>query len=225
MLSWLIDLVLHLDHHLVDLVSQYHAWVYGILFCVIFAETGLVVTPFLPGDSLLFATGALAAIDTSGTLSAPAVSLALAAAAVLGNTVNYGVGRFIGPAAFSGRYRFLKVEYLRRTEAFFVEYGGMAIFLSRFMPIIRTFMPFVAGIGHMPYARFQGYNVAGGVSWVMLFVWGGYLFGNIPVIKHNFGIVTVLIIVVSLLPMVFALLRRSRTPALTGAQQVGRRPN
>jgi membrane-associated protein len=201
--------VLHLDRHLVDLVAQYHAWVYGILFCVIFAETGLVVTPFLPGDSLLFATGALAAIDTSGTLNAPAISLALAAAAVLGNTVNYGVGRFIGPAAFSGRYRFLKVEYLRRTEAFFLQYGGIAIFLSRFMPIIRTFMPFVAGIGHMPYARFQAYNIAGGVSWVMLFVWGGYLFGNIPVIKHNFGLVTIAIILASLLPMVFAFFRRT----------------
>ncbi len=214
MLSWFIDLVLHLDRHLVDLVSQYHVWVYGILFCVIFAETGLVVTPFLPGDSLLFATGALAAIDTSGTLNAPAVSLALGVAAVLGNTVNYSVGRFIGPAAFSGRYRLLKVEYLRRTEAFFLQFGGMAIFLSRFMPIIRTFMPFVAGIGHMPYARFQAYNIAGGVTWVMLFVWGGYLFGNIPVIKHNFGLVTILIIVVSLLPMTFALIR-GRRPAMS----------
>jgi membrane-associated protein len=209
-LSWLIDLVLHLDRHLVDLLSQYHAWVYGILFCVIFAETGLVVTPFLPGDSLLFATGALAAIDTSGTLSAPALSLALGAAAVLGNTVNYSVGRFIGPAAFSGRYRLLKVEYLRRTEAFFVQYGGMAIFLSRFMPIIRTLMPFVAGIGRMPYARFQAYNVAGGVSWVLLFLWGGYLFGNIPLIRNNFGVVTILIIVASLMPMGVAFLRRRR---------------
>jgi membrane-associated protein len=209
-LSWLIDLVLHLDRHLVDLLSQYHAWVYGILFCVIFAETGLVVAPFLPGDSLLFATGALAAIDTSGTLSAPALSLALGAAAVLGNTVNYSVGRFIGPAAFSGRYRLLKVEYLRRTEAFFLQYGGMAIFLSRFMPIIRTLMPFVAGIGRMPYARFQAYNVAGGVSWVLLFLWGGYLFGNIPLVKNNFGVVTILIIVASLMPMGVAFLRRRR---------------
>jgi membrane-associated protein len=218
LLSWLIDIVLHLDRHLVDLLSQYHVWVYGILFCVIFAETGFVVTPFLPGDSLLFATGALAAIDTSGTLNAPAVSLALGAAAILGNTVNYGIGRFIGPAAFSGRYRLLKLEYLRRTEAFFIQYGGMAIFLSRFMPIIRTFMPFVAGVGQMPYARFQAYNVAGGISWVLLFVWGGYLFGNIPVIKHNFGLVTLSIIVLSVLPLGVALLRRRRAPALNGAQ-------
>jgi membrane-associated protein len=219
-LSWFIDLVLHLDRHLVDLISQYHFWVYGILFCVIFAETGLVVTPILPGDSLLFATGALAAVDTSGTLNAPLISIALAIAAVLGNTANYAIGRYIGPAAFSGRYRLLRVEYLRRTEAFFVRYGGMAIFLSRFMPIIRTFMPFVAGIGHMPYGRFQGYNIAGGVSWVMLFIWGGYLFGNIPVVKHNFGIVTILIIVVSLLPMVVALMRgRTASPSATGAQR------
>ena len=212
MLSWLIDFVLHLDRHLVDLVSQYHLWVYAILFCVIFAETGLVVTPILPGDSLLFATGALAAVDSSSTLNAPVVSLCLGIAAVLGNTVNYAVGRFIGPAAFTGRYRLLKVEYLRRTEEFFVRYGGMAIFLSRFMPIVRTFMPFVAGIGHMPYARFQSYNVVGGFSWVLLFVWGGYLFGNIPLVKHNFGLVTIFIVLVSLLPMAVAFIRR-RAPA------------
>jgi membrane-associated protein len=211
-LAWFIDLVLHLDRHLVELVTQYHFWVYAILFCVIFAETGFVVTPFLPGDSLLFAVGALAAIDTSGTLNAPLISLSLGLAAVLGNTVNYAVGRLIGPAAFSGRHRFLKVAYLRRTEAFFGRHGGMAIFLSRFMPIIRTFAPFVAGIGHMPYARFQGYNVAGGFSWVLLFVWGGYLFGNIPLVKHNFGLVTILIIIISLLPLASTLVRR-RAPA------------
>ena len=207
MLSWFIDLILHLDRHLVDLVAQYHFWVYGILFAIIFAETGFVVTPFLPGDSLLFATGALAAVDTSGTLNAPALSLLLGLAAVLGNSANYAIGRFIGPAAFSGRYRLLKVEYLRRTEAFFVRYGGMAIFLSRFMPIIRTFMPFVAGVGHMPYARFQGYNLAGGFSWVLLFIWGGYVFGNIPLVRHNFGLVTIFVILLSLLPMVVALFR------------------
>jgi membrane-associated protein len=211
-LSWFIDLVLHLDRHLVDLVSQYHFWVYVILFGVIFAETGFVVTPILPGDSLLFATGALAAVDTSGTLNAPAVSLSLGVAAVLGNTVNYGVGRFIGPAAFSGRYRLLRVEHLRRTEEFFVRYGGLAIFLSRFMPIIRTFMPFVAGVGHMPYARFQGYNLLGGFSWVLLFVWGGYLFGNIPLVKHNFGLVTIFIVLVSLVPMAVALVRNRAAP-------------
>lgn len=216
MLAWFIDFVLHLDKHLVDLVSQYHFWVYGILFAIVFCETGLVVTPILPGDSLLFATGALAAVDTSGTLNAPVLCVSLGIAAVLGNTVNYSVGRFIGPAAFTGRYRLLKVEYLQRTEQFFVRYGGLAIFLSRFMPIIRTFMPFVAGIGHMPYARFQGFNLLGGLLWVALFIYGGYLFGNIPVVKHNFALVTLFIVVVSLLPMLIALVRnRGRRGAAT----------
>jgi membrane-associated protein len=212
LLSWLIDLVLHLDHHLVDLVAHYGVWIYAILFVVIFAETGLVVTPFLPGDSLLFAVGALAAVDTSGNLSAPLASVLLAVAAVLGNTVNYAIGRAIGPPAFSGRYRFLKVEYLHRTEEFFQRHGGIAVALSRFMPIIRTFAPFVAGVGKMPYARFIGYNVLGGVSWVMLFVWGGYLFGNIPVVKQHFGVVTILIILVSVIPIAVTFLRK-RTAA------------
>jgi len=209
MVSWLVDLVLHLDRHLVELLAAYHLWIYPILFAVIFAETGLVVTPFLPGDSLLFAVGALAAVDTSGTLTAPLASLALAVAAVLGNTVNYAIGRRIGPPAFSGRYRWLKVEYLRRTEEFFLRHGGLAIFLSRFMPIIRTCAPFVAGIGRMPYARFLGWNLAGGCAWVLLFVWGGYLFGNIPLIRAHFGLVTLAIIAASLIPLAGALLSRS----------------
>jgi membrane-associated protein len=206
-LSWLIDLVLHLDHHLVELLAQYHAWIYPILFAVIFAETGLVVTPFLPGDSLLFAVGALSAIDSTGTLSTPLLNALLGLAAILGNTTNYAAGRLIGPPAFSGRHRLLKVEYLRRTEAFFTRYGGLAIALSRFMPIIRTFAPFVAGVGRMPYARFQGYNILGGLCWVSLFLWGGYLFGNIPLVKQNFGVVTILIVIVSVLPAVIAALR------------------
>jgi membrane-associated protein len=209
MLAWLIDLVLHLDGHLVELLAHYGLWIYPILFAVIFAETGLVVTPFLPGDSLLFAVGALAAVDTSGTLTAPLASVTLAVAAVLGNTVNYSIGRAIGPPAFSGRYRLLRVEYLRRTEEFFLRYGGLAIFLSRFMPIIRTCAPFVAGIGRMPYARFLAYNLAGGCAWVLLFVWGGYLFGNIPLVKRNFGLVTLAIIAASLVPLFLALRRRA----------------
>jgi len=210
---WFVDLVLHLDKHLLELLQQFGPWIYVILFAIIFAETGLVVTPFLPGDSLLFAVGALAAVDTTGTLNAPLISVLLAIAAVLGNTVNYQVGHIIGPRAFTGRVRFLKVEYLRRTEAFFEKYGPMTIVVSRFMPIIRTFAPFVAGVGRMAYLRFQGYNILGGVSWVMLFIWGGYLFGNIPVIKNNFGIVTILIIVVSVMPAVLAVLKRKRVPA------------
>ena len=194
------------------MLAQYHLWIYPILFTVIFAETGLVVTPFLPGDSLLFAVGALAAIDNSGTLSTPALNALLGGAAILGNTSNYAVGRLIGPPAFSGRYRLLKVEHLRRTEQFFVRFGGLAVALSRFMPIVRTFAPFVAGVGRMPYGRFQVFNVLGGLSWVTLFLWGGYLFGNIPVIKQNFGLVTILIVALSLLPMGVAALRR-RTAA------------
>jgi membrane-associated protein len=214
LIAWLIDLVLHLDRHLVELIARYDLWIYAILFAVIFAETGLVVTPFLPGDSLLFAVGALAAVDSTGKLSAPLASGLLALAAVLGNMVNYSIGRAIGPPAFSGRYRFLKVEYLHRTQEFFARHGGLAVALSRFMPIIRTFAPFVAGVGCMAYARFLGYNLLGGVSWVLLFVWGGYLFGNIPLVKQNFGIVTIVIILVSLIPLAIALLR-SRPNAAT----------
>ncbi len=211
MLSWLIDLVLHLDHHLVELLAHYHVWIYPILFAVIFAETGLVVTPFLPGDSLLFAVGALAAVDSSGTLNTPLLNVLLGAAAVLGNSTNYAIGRKIGPPAFSGRYRFFKVEYLHRTEEFFTRFGGLAIALSRFMPIVRTFAPFVAGVGRMPYGRFQGYNILGGLSWVTLFLWGGYLFGNIPFVKQNFGLVTIFIIVLSLVPIAIAAIRRRAT--------------
>jgi len=203
LISWFIDLVLHLDKHLVDLLAAYHLWIYPILFAVIFCETGLVVTPFLPGDSLLFAVGALAAVDTSGTLNATLLFVLLATAAVLGNTLNYSIGRAIGPPAFSGRYRLLKVEYLHRTEDFFKHHGAMAVALSRFMPIIRTFAPFVAGVGRMPYGKFLGWNLLGGTLWVALFIWGGYLFGNIPVVKQNFGIVTLIIIFVSLLPLVW----------------------
>ena len=210
MISWLLDLALHLDRHLVELLARVDLWIYPILFAVIFAETGLVVTPFLPGDSLLFGVGALAAVDTSGTLDAPLMFAVLGLAAVLGNTVNYSVGRLIGPPAFSGRYRLLKVDYLRRTEEFFRRHGGRAIALSRFVPIIRTCMPFVAGVGRMPYARFQAYNILGGLGWVLLFLWGGYLFGNVPLVKRNFGLVTIFIIIVSLIPVALGMLRRRK---------------
>ncbi len=210
LIHWFVDFVLHMDRHLGDLIVQYDIWIYAILFVIIFAETGFVVTPFLPGDSLLFALGALAANDPSGTLSAPMLWLILGTAAVLGNTVNYHIGRAIGAHAFSGRYRFIKVEYLQYTERYFQRRGAATIFLSRFAPILRTFAPFVAGVGHMPYLRFQGYNVVGGIVWVGLFVWGGFLFGNIPLIKNNFGIVTLIILVLSVVPVVMMLLRERR---------------
>jgi membrane-associated protein len=207
-IHWFIDVVLHLDAHLVELLRDYGVWVYLILFTIVFAETGLVVTPFLPGDSLLFAAGALAAVDTSGTLSAPLLSLTLIIAAVAGNTTNYHIGRWIGPAAFTGKIRFLKVEYLRRTEAFFLKYGSMTIVSSRFVPILRTCAPFVAGIGRMPYARFQAYNVLGGAAWVLLMIWAGFFFGNIPFVKQNFGLVTIGIIVASLIPVAWVAFKK-----------------
>ncbi len=185
---------------------MYHTWIYGIVFVLIFAETGLVVTPFLPGDSLLFAIGALAAVDTTGTLHAPLMWVLVCVAAILGNTSNYAIGRSIGPRAFSGRVRLLRPEHLRRTEEFFTRHGAVTILLSRFLPLLRTFAPFVAGVGRMRYLTFQGYNILGGFAWGSLFIWGGYLFGNIPLVRTNFGLVTVGIIAVSLLPLVWALL-------------------
>jgi len=201
------DLVLHLDRHLIELLVRYGVWVYGILFAIIFAETGLVVTPFLPGDSLLFGVGALAAVDRSGSLNVGWAFVLLAAAAVAGNSVNYAIGRALGQRAFSGRYRFFKVEHLLRTQQYFRRYGGMTVLLSRFMPIIRTFAPFVAGIGRMPYHRFQLFNVSGGVAWVALFVFGGFAFGNVPWVRTHFSAVTLIVIALSLLPMVVVALR------------------
>jgi membrane-associated protein len=208
LLQFVFDLFLNLDEHLIELLSQYGLWIYAILFLIVFAETGLVVTPWLPGDSLLFAVGALTAIDTSGTLTLPWVIGLLITAAILGNSCNYAIGRSIGPPAFSGRYRLLKVEYLERTEMFFNKHGGKTVVLSRFLPILRTFAPFVAGVGRMDYGRFQLYNVVGAFSWVLTFVIGGYLFGNIPIIRDNFGVVTLIIIVGSLIPVAVIALRR-----------------
>jgi membrane-associated protein len=210
-LTWFIDFILHLDRHLSDLVAAYHVWIYAILFVIIFAETGFVVTPFLPGDSLLFAVGALAAIDQTGALNAVYVWLLLMVAAVLGNELNYRIGRFVGPRAFTGKIPGLKREYLYKTQAFYDRHGGKTIVLSRFLPIIRTFAPFVAGIGHMRHATFSAYNLGGAFAWVTVFIWGGYLFGNVPLIKNNFGIVTIVIIVVSLLPLVWGLVQSRRT--------------
>ena len=211
LIHWFIDLVLHLDKHLVELFLRYDVWIYAILFAIVFAETGLVVTPFLPGDSLLFAVGALAALNPNDSLTAPAAMLLLIVAAVLGNTTNYHIGRWIGPQAFSGRYKLLKMNYLQQTQDYFARHGGKTVMLSRFLPIIRTFAPFVAGVGSMPYARFQAFNIAGAVAWVSLLLGGGYLFGNIPLVRDNFGFVTIGIILVSLLPLIFAALK-SRNP-------------
>ena len=212
LLQLLIDFVLHLDRHLVDLLMRFDVWIYAILFLIIFAETGLVVTPFLPGDSLLFAVGALAAVDVSGTLMPLHAWLLLTLAAVLGNTTNYAIGAAVGPRAFSGRIPLLKVAYLRRTEEFFERHGGKTIILSRYVPIVRTCAPFIAGVGRMHYRRFQLHNVVGGITWTGIFIWSGYLFGNIPLIKNNFGVVTIIIVLVSLIPMVLAFRNRRPSP-------------
>jgi membrane-associated protein len=207
LIGWLIDLILHLDRHLTELVADYHVWVYAILFAIIFCETGLVVTPFLPGDSLLFALGALAAVDQTGTLNMVALWLLLMFAAIVGNETNFRIGRAIGPRAFSGNIRWLRKEYLDKTQAFYDKHGGKTIILSRFVPIIRTFAPFVAGVGNMQRRKFAAYNFAGGFLWVSSFLWGGYLFGNVPLIKENFGVVTIAIVIVSVLPVLWGLLR------------------
>jgi len=207
-----IEFFLHIDKHLIDVIGQYGFWTYLILFLIIFCETGLVVTPFLPGDSLLFAAGALAAVDPTGTLNVGLLFVLLAAAAIAGDTANYFIGRFIGLKIFEMNIPFLKKEYLDRTHEFYEKYGGKTIILARFVPIVRTFAPFVAGVGSMTYSRFITYNVVGGIAWIALFVFGGYFIGNIPVIKENFSIVTVLIILISVTPIAVEFLRNRRSP-------------
>ncbi|MEO7557722.1 MAG: DedA family protein [Gammaproteobacteria bacterium] len=205
-ISQFVDIVLHLDKHLYSLVAQYGVWVYAILFLIIFSETGFVVTPFLPGDSLLFAAGAIAA---GGVLDISWLFVLLTLAAVLGNTVNYGIGYLVGPKVFrKERSRFLNREYLERAHAFYEKYGGKAIVISRFIPIIRTFAPFVAGIGRMTYMRFQFYNIAGGVLWVGSLAYAGYLFGNMAWVKHNFSLIIIGIIVISILPAIIEYFRQ-----------------
>ncbi|HLE13393.1 MAG TPA: DedA family protein [Anaerolineales bacterium] len=209
--NFLIDFVLHLDEHLNTVIQNFGVWTYLLLFLIIFLETGLVITPFLPGDSLLFAAGAFAAL---GSLNVIVLFVLLSFAAILGDTVNYWIGHYIGPRAFSGNIRFLKKEYMDRTHAFYEKYGGKTIILARFIPIIRTFAPFVAGIGAMTYSKFILYNVVGGVAWVAIFLFGGYFFGNLPVVKDNFTLVILAIILISVLPGVVEFLReRARSKA------------
>lgn len=202
----LIDFILHIDQHLVEIVNDYKTWTYLILFLIIFAETGFVVTPFLPGDSLLFAAGAIIAKPESN-LNIILTIILLIIAAILGDLVNYHIGKFVGPKAFSGKYKLLKKEYLEKTQAFYNKHGGKTIIYARFIPIIRTFAPFVAGIGTMSYLRFATYNVVGGVAWVASFLLLGYFFGSLPVIKNNFTYVIFGIIIVSILPPIIEILR------------------
>jgi membrane-associated protein len=210
----LIDFVLHLDVHLDAIIRTYGAWTHALLFTIVFCETGFVVTPFLPGDSLLFAVGTFAA---RGSLDVVAAIAVLAAAAVLGDTANYWIGHFVGPKVFHREnVRFLNKKHLDRTHQFYERYGGKTIIIARFVPIIRTFAPFVAGIGSMSYARFIAYNVIGGVGWVILVVLSGYFFGNIPVVRRNFTFVILAIIFISILPGIIEFARawlRSRAAA------------
>ena len=208
LIKYLIDFILHLDKHLVELVTQYGTWTYAILFLIIFCETGLVVTPILPGDSLLFAVGALAA---KGGLDIFTVFVLLSIAAIIGDTVNYWIGKVVGPKVFNSESsRLLNKEHLQRTHEFYEKYGGKTIIIARFMPIIRTFAPFVAGIGQMSYGKFLLYNVVGGLIWIAGFLYAGYFFGNIPVVKRNFTLVVFAIIIVSMLPAVFEYWRARR---------------
>ena len=210
-LQQIIDIFLHLDRYLGDIIREYGGWTYAILFLIIFAETGLVVTPFLPGDSLLFAAGALAA--STGTMNVWVLTALLIVAAVIGDTVNYSIGAAVGTRVFKPDARVLKTEYLRRTEAFYEKYGGKTIIIARFIPIVRTYAPFVAGACRMDYPKFLLYNVVGGVLWITLFLLGGYFFGNIPVVKENFGIVVVAIIILSVLPAVIEFVKHKKQPA------------
>lgn len=204
----IIDFVLHLDKHLSTLIQTFGLWTYFILFLVIFLETGFVVTPFLPGDSLLFAAGTFAAV---GDLNVYWLFFLLSAAAVLGDTVNYWIGHFVGPKVFSKeKTRFFKKEYLDKTHRFYEKYGAETIIIARFVPIVRTFAPFVAGIGRMSYWKFISYNVIGGIGWVAIFVFGGYFFGNIPFVRKNFSFVIIAIIIISVLPAVFEFFRHRR---------------
>lgn len=207
-----IDIMLHLDKHLTEIVSQYGTLTYIILFAIIFAETGLVVTPFLPGDSLLFATGAVAALPNS-PINIHFMVLLLFVAAVLGDTVNYHIGKFIGPVAFSGKFKLLKKSYLEQTQAFFDKHGGKAIIFARFVPIVRTFAPFVGGVGTMNYGKFISFNVIGGAIWVGAFMYMGYFFGNLEYVRKNFTLLILAIIVLSVLPAVFEVIRAKRKPA------------
>ena len=206
-LKTIIDLFLHIDKNLVVIVAKFGAFSYALLFVVIFMETGLVVTPFLPGDSLLFAAGALAAM---GSMNIWLLYGLMFLAAFLGDTANYWIGHKLGRGVFETGNKFFKKEYLDEAESFYAKHGGAAIFLGRFVPIVRTFVPFVAGVSEMSYKHFIAYNLIGGLTWVTLFLWGGYLFGNIPFVKENFHYVVIVIVLISVVPIVWTALKKKK---------------
>jgi membrane-associated protein len=208
LLAGFVDLILHLDQHLLELVRTYGIWIYAILFLIVFLETGVVVTPFLPGDSLLFVAGAIAA---AGEMNVHALVVLLIVAAILGDSLNYAIGRYLGPRVFRFEdTRFFKRAYIDRTHAFFERHGGKTIIIARFIPIIRTYAPFVAGIGAMAYGRFLVFNVTGAILWVLSLTYAGYFFGNLPLVKNNLTLVILGIIFLSILPGVFEFLRARR---------------
>jgi len=207
LIKQLIDFVLHIDVHLREIVANYGLWTYAVLFVILFAETGFVVTPFLPGDSLLFAAGALCA-PAESQLNVHLIALVLAIAAILGDTVNYWIGHSIGPKVFKREDSFLlRKKHLDRAHAFFEKYGGRAVILARFVPFVRTFVPFVAGVGSMTYRRFIAYNIVGGIAWIYFFTYSGYFFGTRPFVQKNFKLVIVAIVLLSLVPIVFEFIR------------------
>ena len=211
-----VDYIIHLDRHVAELVENYGAWAFLILFLIIFCETGLVVTPFLPGDSLLFAAGAIAA---TGALDVGLLIVLLIVAAILGDSTNYWLGSRIGTRVFKENARVLKTEYLRRTQDFFTQYGSKTIIIARFVPIVRTYAPFVAGVAGMRYQRFLAVNVIGGVAWIIIFVVGGYLFGGMQVVEDNFGLVILVVILLSLAPMLFEYSKTRRARRISARMQ------
>ena len=211
LIYWFVDFFLHLDRHLAEVIQSYGTWTYGLLFVIIFLETGLVVTPFLPGDALLFAAGSFAAIEAAGgghVLNVGVLFVLLATAAILGDTANYAIGHYLGPKVFHyPKSRLFNPEHLRRTHVFYEKHGGKTIIIARFLPIIRTFAPFVAGIGAMSYLRFLAYNVVGGLAWVAVCLLSGYYFGSLPFVRNNFSLVILALIVIPGLPAVAESLR------------------
>ena len=214
--SFIIDFILHIDQHLTELAAQYGVWIYAILFLIIFCETGLVVMPLLPGDSLLFAAGSIAAI---GEMNIHLMVVLLIIAAILGDAVNFMVGKFFGEKLFANpNSKIFKRSHLQKTQQFYAKHGGKTIILARFIPIVRTFAPFVAGMGHMSYHHFLAYNVIGGVLWVTIFSYLGYFFGNMDIVKDNLSLVLVAIIVLSILPAIIEIIRHKRAANKAGAQ-------
>jgi len=208
LVHWFVDFFLHLDRHLAEVIQAYGTWTYGLLFTIVFLETGLVVTPILPGDSLLFAAGSFAAL---GALDVRLLFVLLSVAAVLGDTVNYAIGHYLGPKVFHyERSRFFNPDHLRKTHQFYEKYGGKTIIIARFVPIVRTFAPFVAGIGAMTYWRFLAYNVVGGILWVAVCLFAGYFFGNLPIVKKNFSLAILAIVILSIMPAVVEYIRHRR---------------